>query len=485
MPKKTPSMLRREEPHVVILGGGFAGLAAARTLRNAAVRITLIDRSNHHLFQPLLYQVATAALAAPDVSTPIRKLLRKQKNATVWMSNVEHIDVEHRRVHLDGNGSLDYDYLIVATGMTHQYFGHDAWAKHAPGLKTVGEALEIRGRILRAFEHAEREPSVEARRAWTTFVVIGGGPTGVELAGALAEIAGRTLARDFRSFDPRTTRVILAEAGPRVLPTFSEELSAKAQKQLEALGIEVRTGTPVSDVSPESVSIGGERIATRTVVWAAGLSASPLTRELGAPLDRAGRVCVEDDLSLPGRPEVFAVGDLISKQQDDKPLPGVAQLAMQSGAHAAKNIALSLLERPRQAFAYVDKGSMATIGRNKAIAQIGRFQLSGILAWWLWLTVHILFLVEIRRRLQVMFEWAWAYVTWHRGSRLIVDVPSESGSAQPAAARQFAAAAPPPPPPPRRVESAAWRAERARRESDSTLPAKASSQTIRTRPTSA
>jgi NADH dehydrogenase len=480
-------MLRREEPHVVILGGGFAGLAAAKTLRNAAVRITLVDRSNHHLFQPLLYQVATAALAAPDVSTPIRKLLRKQRNATVWMSNVEHIDTEQKRVYLDGEGRLDYDYLIVATGMTHQYFGHDAWAKNAPGLKTVGEALEIRGRILRAFEHAERESSPEARRAWTTFVVIGGGPTGVELAGALAEIAGRTLARDFRSFDPRTTRVILVEAGPRVLPTFSEELSGKAQKQLEALGIEVRTGSPVSDVGPDFVRIGGEHIATRTVVWAAGLQASPLTRALGAPLDRAGRVCVEEDLSLPGHPEVFAVGDLISKQQDGKPLPGVAQLAMQSGAHAAKNIALSLLDQPHQPFAYVDKGSMATIGRNKAIAQLGRFQLSGILAWWLWLTVHILFLVEIRRRFEVVLEWAWAYVTWHRGSRLIVDAPYESSTSErpaPGTPPRPATASVPPPPPARKVDPSNWQAERTRREGDGAVPG-AGPQPIRSRPTSA
>ena len=426
MPIKTQMMLRKEEPHVVILGGGFAGLAAAKTLRNAAVRITLIDRSNHHLFQPLLYQVATAALAAPDVSTPIRKILRKQQNATVWMANVERIDVENKRVHLHGDTSVDYDYLIVATGMTHQYFGHDEWAEHAPGLKTVGEALNIRGRILRAFENAELETNAEARRAWTTFVVIGGGPTGVELAGALAEIAGRTLARDFRTFDPRTTRVVLVEAGPRVLPAFSEQLSQKARVQLEALGIEVRTGSPVSDLGADFVDIGGERIATRTIVWAAGLSASPLTRDLGAPLDRAGRILVEDDLSVPGRPEVFAVGDLISKTQSDKALPGVAQLALQSGAHAARNIALSLHQRASEPFYYLDKGSMATIGRNKAIAQIGKLQLSGILAWFLWLTVHLLFLVEIRRRFEVFLEWAWAYVTWHRGSRLIVDVPRES-----------------------------------------------------------
>ncbi|HTU57330.1 MAG TPA: NAD(P)/FAD-dependent oxidoreductase, partial [Polyangiales bacterium] len=312
---------------------------------------------------------------------------------------------------------------------------------HAPGLKTVGEALNIRGRILRAFENAELESHAEARRAWTTFVVIGGGPTGCELAGALAEIAGRTLARDFRTFDPRTTRVVLVEAGPRVLPAFSEELSQKARVQLEALGIEVRTGSPVSDLGADFVDVDGERIATRTIVWAAGLSASPLTRDLGAPLDRAGRLMVEEDLSVPDHPEVFVVGDLISKLQSDKPLPGVAQLALQSGTHAARNIALSLHQQPSEPFYYLDKGSMATIGRNKAIAQIGKLQLSGILAWFLWLTVHLLFLVEIRRRVEVFVEWAWAYVTWHRGSRLIVDVPREStrerndsvGPARPAA----------------------------------------------------
>jgi NADH dehydrogenase len=428
MAKAPIRMLRKEQPHIVILGGGFAGLAAAKTLRNADARITLIDRSNHHLFQPLLYQVASAVLAAPDISSPIRKLLRDQRNATVWMSNVQHVDVENKRVLVDG-ASVSYDYLIVATGMAHAYFGHDAWAEHAPGLKTIGEALEIRRRILRAFEAAELESDVDTRRAFTTFVIIGGGPTGVELAGALAEIAGRTLARDFRSFDPRTARVVLVEAGPRLLPTFSEHLSQRAQEQLEALGVEVRTGVPVSDLGADFVDIGAERIATRTIVWAAGVCASPLTRDLGAPLDRAGRVCVADDLTVPGREEIFVVGDLMSKLQADRPLPGVAQLALQSGTHAARNIVLSMADLPREPFVYVDKGSMATIGRNKAVAQVGRFQLSGFFAWWLWLTVHILFLVEFRRRVTVMLEWAWAYVTWQRSSRVIVDVPRDGSFA--------------------------------------------------------
>ncbi|HEX5657212.1 MAG TPA: NAD(P)/FAD-dependent oxidoreductase, partial [Polyangiales bacterium] len=389
------SMLRREQAHVVILGGGFAGLAAAKALAKADVRITLIDRTNHHLFQPLLYQVATAALAAPDVSAPIRKLLWQQKNVTVWMANVSRIDVERRRIVLE-QGEATYDYLIVATGMTHAYFGYDRWAAHAPGLKTVGEALDIRRRILRAFENAELASSAEERRAWTTFVVIGGGPTGVELAGAIAEIAGRTLARDFRRFDPRTTRVILVEAGPRILPTFAPELSESARRQLEHLGVEVRVGSAVSDLGPDFVEVANDRVDTRTVIWAAGVRASALTSDLGVPVDKAGRIWVEDDLAVPDRPEVFVTGDLIAKTQGGKPLPGVAQLAIQSGAHAARNIIASVTGRPRQPFHYVDKGSMATIGRNKAVAQLGRFQFSGFFAWWMWLAIHVLFLVEFR-----------------------------------------------------------------------------------------
>jgi NADH dehydrogenase len=417
-------MLKKEEPHVVILGGGFAGLAAAKALRAASVRITLIDKTNHHLFQPLLYQVASAALAAPDISAPIRQLLWSQRNVTVWMATVQRLEVERKRIVLDGL-TTGYDFLIMATGMTHGYFGHDAWQAHAPGLKTIGEALDVRRRILRAFENAELEPEPERRRAWTTFVIIGGGPTGVELAGAVAEIAGRTLARDFRCFDPRTTRVILVEAGPRILSTFSERSSARARAQLEELGIEVRTGTPVTDLGPDFVAIGGEHVEAHTVVWAAGVRASPLTAQLGVPVDRVGRVLVEDDCSVPGHPEIFIVGDLIAKTQGGKPLPGVAQLAIQSGSHAAKNIAMTIAGRPRTPFRYVDKGSMATIGRNRAVAEIGRFRFSGIVAWWLWLMVHILFLVEFRRRLAVLLEWAWAYFTWARKSRVILEVPRE------------------------------------------------------------
>ena len=344
-------MLRRQQAHVIVLGGGFGGLAATRALDVPEVRVTLVDKSNHHLFQPLLYQVATAALAAPDVSAPIRQLLWRQRNATVLMGGVQRIEVDKKRILLEGR-HLDYDYLVLATGMISGYFGNDKWATFAPSLKTIGDALDIRRRILRAFESAELETNVELQRAWTTFVVIGGGPTGVELAGALAEIAGRTLARDFRRFDPRTTRVILIEAGPRVLSTFSEELSAAARVQLEKLGVEVRTNTPVTDVGEDFVELGADTITTRTVLWAAGVRANPLTAHLGVPLDRAGRVWVEEDLSTPDRPEVFVVGDLIAKTQNGKPLPGVAQLAIQSGRHAAKNIRLSVAGKERVPFRF-------------------------------------------------------------------------------------------------------------------------------------
>jgi NADH:ubiquinone reductase (H+-translocating) len=417
-------MLKKEAPRVVILGAGFAGLAAAKALAKANVSITLIDRTNHHLFQPLLYQVATAALAAPDISAPIRKLLSRQKNVSVWMSVVERIDVEKKQVVVDGQ-RLDFDYLILATGMRQAYFGNDDWAAFAPGLKTLGEALDIRRRILRAFEAAELEPSAELRRSWTTFVVIGGGPTGVELAGALAEIAGRTLASDFRRFDPTTTRVVLIEAGPRILPSFSEKLSERAKEQLLELGIDVRLGVPVSTVTDEYVDLGSERIATRTVLWGAGVRASRLAADLGVPIDRAGRIWVEEDLSVPERPEIFVAGDLIAKTQDGKPLPGVAQLAIQSGRLAATNLLRRIQGEETAKFWYTDRGSMATIGRNRAVAQIGKFECSGMLAWWMWLVVHMLALVDYRRRFAVLVEWAWSYISWQRRSRVILEVPVE------------------------------------------------------------
>jgi NADH:ubiquinone reductase (H+-translocating) len=409
-------------PHVVILGGGFAGMAAARALARSAVRITLIDRSNHHLFVPLLYQVASAALPAPAISVPIRRMLGKQGNVTVLMADVHAIDVETRRIEV-AQGYLDYDYLIVATGMTHSYFGNDDWAQHAPGLKTIGEALDARRRILRAFEAAELAATLPQQRALTTFVVVGAGPTGVELAGAIAEMRRHTLAGEFRRFDSRTARVVLVEAGPRILPTFSEQSAADAHRQLELLGVEIRTEVPVSHVDDEGVIIGDERVEARTVLWAAGVRASGLTAQLGAPLDRAGRVAVEADLSLPARREVFVAGDLIHREQEGKGLPGVAQMAMQSGRHIGACVEADLAGTARPAFRYRDRGMMATIGRNKAVAQIGRFRLTGVIAWWLWLVVHLASLVERRRRVSVLWEWAWSYVTGHRGSRVIVDQP--------------------------------------------------------------
>jgi NADH dehydrogenase len=422
-------MLRKEEPHVVILGAGFGGLAAARAFRRAKVRVTLIDRTNHHVFQPLLYQVATAALSAPDIASPVRKLFRRQHNVTVLMADVVRIDPDARRVHL-ADGVVAYDWLVLATGMTHAYFGHDDWAEHAPGLKTLGEALEIRAQILRSFEKAEREPDPAKRKELTTFVVIGGGPTGVELAGALAEIARRSLAKDFRNFDPQKSRVVLVEAGPRILPGFAPELSLEATKALENLGVDVLTDTKVTHLADGVVELGDAApIRARTILWAAGVRASPLTKDVAEPgaLDRAGRIRVKDDLSVPGRPEIFAIGDIVSKEQDGKVLPGVAQLAIQGGAAAAENVLRAIRGDERLPFRYSDKGSMATIGRAKAIAQVGGLKIAGYLAWLMWLFVHVMFLVEFRNRLLVLFSWAWAYVTWQRSSQVIVEAPPAPG----------------------------------------------------------
>jgi len=409
-------------PHVVILGGGFAGLACARALRGAPVRITLVDRSNHHLFQPLLYQVATAALSPADIAMPIRSILRRQQNAEVWMGEVKKIDVARREVELR-DGSLSYDYLVVATGATHAYFGHDEWAPHAPGLKTIDDAVEIRRRFLLAFEAAEREADPEARRRLLTFAIVGAGPTGVELAGAMAEIAREVMPRDFRSIDTTTTRIILLEGGPRVLPAYTPSLSEKARRQLENLGVEVRTGAQVTKIEKGTVWIGSEAIAAGNVFWAAGVAASPLGAQLGAPLDRAGRVLVDPDLSLPGHPEVFVAGDLASVMQDGKPVPGVAPAALQMGRHVAQNIRADLGGRPRDQFRYLDKGNLATIGRAAAVAEITKLRLSGLPAWLVWVFVHILYLVGFRNRLLVMVQWAWAYLTYQRGIRLITGQP--------------------------------------------------------------
>jgi NADH dehydrogenase len=406
------------QPRVVILGGGFGGLNAARALRRAPAEILLLDRQNHHLFQPLLYQVATAALNPSDIATPIRRILRHQENVEVQLAEALAIDPAARKVVL-ADGEVSYDFLIVATGATHSYFGHDEWAEHAPGLKSIEDALEIRRRVLFAFEAAERETDPARRRAWLTFVVVGGGPTGVELAGALSEIARHALALDFRRIDPAQAHVILMEGAPRVLPVYVEELSEKARQQLIGLGVDVRTGQQVSVVNEEGVKVGAARIEARTVLWAAGVAASPLARSLGVPLDRAGRVRVEPDLTVPGHREISVIGDLTSLEQDGRPIPGVAPAAIQEGLHAARNIVRSLQGKPPQRFRYKDKGSLATIGRAAGIADLHWVRLSGLLAWLAWLFIHILFLIGFRNRFVVLFEWAWSYVTYDRGARLI------------------------------------------------------------------
>lgn len=407
-----------ELPHVVVLGGGFGGLFAAKALHSAPVRITLIDRRNHHLFQPLLYQVATAGLNPSDIAVPIRAILRRQQNVTVLLAEATGIDPAARRVILR-DGDLSYDYLILAAGAAHSYFGHDEWSGVAPGLKNIEDALEIRRRVLTAFEAAECESDPERRREWMTFAIVGGGPTGVELAGALAEISHHALARDFRRIDPAQARILLLDGGPRLLASFPPELSEKAARQLARLGVEVRTGSIVTQIDSAGVSLGAERLPARTVLWAAGVAASPIAKSLGVPLDRAGRVIVEPDLTIPGYPEVFVIGDLAAFTQDDRTLPGLAPVAKQEGQHAARNILHAVRVEPLEEFHYRDKGSLATIGRGAAVAVIGNLRLSGYLAWWAWLAVHILYLIGFRNRLLVVFEWAWAYWSWQRGARLI------------------------------------------------------------------
>lgn len=413
----------------MILGGGFAGLAAARALRKAPVRITIVDRRNHHLFQPLLYQVATAALNPGDIAYPIRSVLRSQPNARTLLARATGVDTDRRVVQL-ADGELAYDFLIVATGASHSYFGNDGWEAWAPGLKTIEDALEIRRRVLSAFEAAERQDDVQQRAATLTFVVVGGGPTGVELAGALSEIGRLTVAKDFRSFDPRRLRVLLVEGVDRVLPPYSPKLSAAAKKQLENLGVEVRTGTRVTKIDGSGVWFGDEHVAARTVLWAAGVAASPLGKLLGAPLDRAGRVLVQPDLSIPGHPEVFVAGDLMHVEQKGAMVPGVAPAAIQSGCAAARNVALAVAGKRTEPFRYLDKGSLATIGRAKAVGQIGRFQFTGFFAWWVWWIVHIAYLIGFRNRISVMIGWAWQYFAFARGARLITGRAWEPQQAQ-------------------------------------------------------
>jgi NADH:ubiquinone reductase (H+-translocating) len=409
-------------PHVVIVGGGFGGLNAARRLARHPVRVTLIDRENYHLFQPLLYQVATAALSPADIAVPIRSILRGARNVRVVLAEATAVDADAKQVRLADGSLVGYDYLILATGARHAYFGHPEWEGLAPGLKSIEDATEIRRRGLMALERAEREPDPAERAALLTFVVVGGGPTGVELAGAMAEVGRRTVARDFRMIDPRRERVLLLEGGPRILATFPEDLAREAHRALTALGVEVRTNARVTDVSEAGVKVGDEFIPARTVYWAAGVAPSPLVRTLGAPLDKAGHVLVEPDLTVPGHPEVYAIGDVATfLHQTGRPLPGVAQVAIQQGKAAADNVWRSVQGRPRARFRYRDLGNLATIGRGAAIADLGRIHLSGFIAWLFWSGVHIYNLIGFEQRLLVMLQWAWLYVTFRRAARLITN----------------------------------------------------------------
>ncbi|KRG65603.1 pyridine nucleotide-disulfide oxidoreductase [Stenotrophomonas humi] len=415
-------------PHLVIVGGGFAGLWATRALANAPLRITLIDRRNHHLFQPLLYQVATAGLSSPDIAAPLRHILRRQHNVDVRLGEVVSIDKQQRRVLLGDATYVDYDLLVVASGATHAYFGHDEWAKDAPGLKTLDDALLLRRKLLLAFERAEAESDPDKKAAWLSFAVVGGGPTGVELAGTLAEIARHTLKNEFRHIDPASAKVRLVEAGPRVLSSFPDTLSLKARQQLERLGVEVLTGTPVNNIDAQGFQLGDTFVPARTVVWAAGVAASPLGRTLEVPLDRAGRVQVLPDLTVPGHPEIFVAGDLASLMQDDgRPVPGVAPAAKQMGAHIADSIRARLHGKPAPPpFRYNDQGNLATIGRMAAIVHVGKLQLSGLLAWWFWLAAHVFFLIGFRNRLVVLLNWGVAYWSYQRSARIILGSPYES-----------------------------------------------------------
>ena len=406
--------------HVVIIGCGFGGLYAAKALCKGPVQITILDRSNHHLFQPLLYQVATAGLSPGDIAQPIRSIFRGQPNVEVLLAEVTGVNTNEKKVLLT-DGEIGYDFLIVAAGATHAYFGHDNWSKIAPGLKSLEDAVTIRRMFLTAFENAEKETNADHRKVLLNFVIVGAGATGVELAGTMRDIAQHSMAKDFRHIDSRKARVILLEGGPRVLPAFSEKLSASAQRQLEKLGVEVRTNALVTRVEPDCVYVGEERIETKRVFWAAGVAASSLGRALGVPLDRAGRVKVQPDLSIPDHPEVFVIGDLACViDAKGKPVPGVAPAAMQMGRYAAQTILAKIREKqPPAPFVYNDKGSLATIGRAAAVAMRGNIQFSGLLAWLAWLGIHILFLIGFRNRLMVLIQWAWAYIGFQTGARLI------------------------------------------------------------------
>lgn len=407
------------KPRVVIIGAGFGGLQAARALGHAPVEVTVIDRNNHHVFQPLLYQVATAGLSPADISAPIRHILRAQKNTSVIMSEVTGIDLEQQHVLLQDR-ALPFDYLIVATGATHSYFGHDEWEQYAPGLKTIVDATSVRRKVLLAFEAAEIETDPQRQQALLTFALVGAGPTGVEMAGAIAELAHKALATDFRHIDPKSARILLLEAGPRILPAFPESLANKAQQALNKLGVEVRIGEAVTGIDEDGVIIAGHHLAAKTVLWTAGVAASPAGKWLHAETDRAGRVKVQSDLSLPEHPHVFVIGDTATLSEKGKPLPGVAPVAMQEGRYVAKVIGQRVAGKPQaKPFHYFNKGNLATIGRSSGLADFGWLRFSGFIGWFLWLAVHILYLIGFRNRAVVLFQWAWAYFTFQRGARLI------------------------------------------------------------------
>jgi NADH dehydrogenase len=410
---------------VVVIGAGFAGLNAAKALANVPMDVTVVDRKNHHTFQPLLYQVALAVLSPAEIASPVRTVLRRARNTEVLLGEVVGFDLQNRSVRLDGFGlpyDLPYDYLIVAVGATHAYFGHPEWEQFAPGLKTLEDATEIRRRILMAFETAERELYAHRVPPPLNFVVVGAGPTGVELAGAISDIAGHHLTKEFRSIDPRQSRIILLEGGPRVLPAYPEDLSASAERQLKDMGVEVRTSAMVTNIEPGQVTVGKERIPASVILWGAGVSASSLGKLLGVPIDKAGRVIVQPDLTVPGHPEVFIAGDLASaKRHNGQPVPGVAPAAIQMGKFVARQIKRAVEGKPREVFEYLDKGSLATIGRSRAVADFGKFHISGYFAWLSWLFIHLLFLIGFRNRLFVLSEWAWAYITYNHGARLITE----------------------------------------------------------------
>ena len=416
----TEWQLERRRPRVVIIGGGFGGLYAARALKRANVELIVLDRTNHHLFQPLLYQVATATLAPTDITAPIRWLLRQQANTTVLLAEAQRVDPERRVVTIDAEPfEVSYDYLIVAAGARHAYFGHPEWEELAPGLKSIGDAIELRQRILLAFERAEEAMTDAERDAWLTFVIVGAGPTGTELAGMIPTIARHSLPREYRRIANAKARVILVEGGRKVLSTYPDALAEHARRDLENLGVEVRTSALVTNIEADLVHVGDEVIRTNTIIWAAGNAASPLGKSLGAEVDRVGRVLVAPDLSVPGHPEIFAIGDLAFVESHGKPVPGVAPAAMQMGRHTAKNIVRDLQQRARKPFVYRNKGDLATIGRHRAVADFGWLQLTGFIAWWFWLFVHIMYLAGFRNRLSVLIEWGYSYFTFERGSRLI------------------------------------------------------------------